>query len=155
MPHEPKALREASHATAAAYIASGIDPDKSSIFMQSHVPGHSELTWLLGCYTPLGWLERMIQFKARSHPFRFDCSSQSEVRKPSNLFHVLSDMLTLYHSLPFRGCEYTLCNPICRVYTAKPAMVLCLHWSGIPFLHQQHVPGVHEQDACMYTVHTG
>ena len=66
MPHDPKALREASHATAAAYIASGIDPDKSSIFMQSHVPGHSELTWLLGCYTPLGWLERMIQFKART-----------------------------------------------------------------------------------------
>lgn len=66
MPHDPKALREASHATAAAYIASGISPDKSSIFMQSHVPGHSELTWLLGCYTPLGWLERMIQFKART-----------------------------------------------------------------------------------------
>lgn len=66
MPHDPKALRESSHATAAAYIAAGVDPSKSSIFMQSHVAGHSELTWLLGCYTPIGWLERMIQFKVRT-----------------------------------------------------------------------------------------
>lgn len=65
MPHDPKALRAASHATAAAYLAAGVDSIKSSIFMQSHVSGHSELTWLLGCYTPIGWLERMIQYKVR------------------------------------------------------------------------------------------
>ena len=63
MPHDAKELRQASHTTAAAYLAAGIDPKQSSIFMQSHVPGHSELTWLLGCYTPIGWLERMVQFK--------------------------------------------------------------------------------------------
>jgi tryptophanyl-tRNA synthetase len=63
LPHDPKTLREASHSTAASYIAAGVDTEKSNIFLQSHVPGHSELTWLLGCYTPLGWLERMIQFK--------------------------------------------------------------------------------------------
>ena len=63
MPHDPKALRQASHSTAAAYLAAGVDTSKSSIFMQSHVPGHSELAWLLGCYTPIGWLQKMIQFK--------------------------------------------------------------------------------------------
>lgn len=66
VPHDAKELRAASHSTAAGYIAAGIDPQKSKIFMQSHVPGHSELQWLLGCYTPLGWLERMIQFKEKS-----------------------------------------------------------------------------------------
>lgn len=51
---------------AAAYIAAGIDPKKSSIFAQSHVPSHSELGWILGCFTPLGWLNRMTQFKDKA-----------------------------------------------------------------------------------------
>lgn len=41
----------------------GIDPTKSKIFIQSHVPAHSELTWLLSCITPQGWLQRMTQYK--------------------------------------------------------------------------------------------
>ncbi|MGL9732846.1 MAG: tryptophan--tRNA ligase [Wolbachia sp.] len=49
--------------TVAAYIACGIDPEKSIIFSQSTVRGHAELSWLLGCYTPVGWLSRMTQFK--------------------------------------------------------------------------------------------
>jgi tryptophanyl-tRNA synthetase len=44
----------------------GIDPTKSKIFVQSHVPAHSELAWLLNCITPMGWLERMIQFKEKA-----------------------------------------------------------------------------------------
>ena len=44
----------------------GIDPTKSKIFIQSHVPAHAELTWLLSCITPMNWLERMIQFKEKS-----------------------------------------------------------------------------------------
>lgn len=44
----------------------GIDPKKSKIFIQSHVPAHAELTWLLNCVTPMNWLERMIQFKEKS-----------------------------------------------------------------------------------------
>lgn len=51
---------------AAAYIAAGIDPKKSAIFAQSHVPHHSELGWILGCFTPLGWLNRMTQFKDKA-----------------------------------------------------------------------------------------
>eukprot|EP01023_Acetabularia_acetabulum_P012098 TRINITY_DN15633_c0_g1_i2.p1 TRINITY_DN15633_c0_g1~~TRINITY_DN15633_c0_g1_i2.p1 ORF type:complete len:396 (-),score=56.84 TRINITY_DN15633_c0_g1_i2:120-1307(-) len=65
LPHDPKELREATFRNAATYLAAGIDPDKSSIFVQSHVTAHTELTWLLSCYTPLGWLRRMVQFKEK------------------------------------------------------------------------------------------
>jgi len=51
---------------AAAYIASGIDPQKNIIFVQSNVAGHSELSWLLSCHTPIGWLNRMTQFKDKA-----------------------------------------------------------------------------------------
>lgn len=51
---------------AATYIACGIDPEKSIIFNQSAVSGHAELGWLLGCYTPIGWLNRMTQFKDKA-----------------------------------------------------------------------------------------
>ncbi len=51
---------------AAAYLACGIDPQKSTIFLQSHVPAHVELAWLLGCVTPMGWLNRMTQFKDKA-----------------------------------------------------------------------------------------
>jgi tryptophanyl-tRNA synthetase len=44
----------------------GIDPTKSRVFVQSHVPAHSELSWLLNCITPMNWLERMIQFKDKA-----------------------------------------------------------------------------------------
>mmetsp|Transcript_1155 Transcript_1155/g.3024 ORF Transcript_1155/g.3024 Transcript_1155/m.3024 type:complete len:435 (+) Transcript_1155:260-1564(+) len=66
MPHDPKDLYESTLSSAALYIAAGIDPAKSRIFVQSHVPAHSELAWLLNCITPMNWLERMIQFKEKS-----------------------------------------------------------------------------------------
>ena len=50
---------------AALYLASGIDPAKSKVFVQSHVTAHAELTWLLNCATPMGWLEKMIQYKEK------------------------------------------------------------------------------------------
>ena len=63
VPQAPDALREATLTTAAAYIACGIDPAKSIIFHQSAVPEHSELAWLFSTITPMGWLNRMTQFK--------------------------------------------------------------------------------------------
>lgn len=66
VPQDPNALREATLSTAAAYIACGIDPVKSVIFHQSAVPEHSELAWLFSTITPLGWLNRMTQFKEKS-----------------------------------------------------------------------------------------
>jgi len=66
LPHEPKALLEATRQSAATYIACGIDPEKANIFVQSHVSAHAELAWLLSCGTPIGWLRKMVQFKEKS-----------------------------------------------------------------------------------------
>ena len=66
VPHDPKVLAENTLKMAAVYLASGIDLECSTIFVQSHVTAHSELTWLLNCITPLNWLERMIQFKEKA-----------------------------------------------------------------------------------------
>ena len=63
---DSKNLAENTRTIAAAYIACGIDPDKSAIFAQSHVPAHTELGWYFSCFAPLGWLNRMTQFKDKS-----------------------------------------------------------------------------------------
>ena len=65
-PHTPKELTKSTYQTAALYLAAGLDPAKSKIFVQSHVRQHAELAWLLNCATPMGWLERMIQFKEKA-----------------------------------------------------------------------------------------
>ena len=62
----PKELPKNTLEVTAAYIASGIDPEKTLIFNQSAVSVHAELTWLLSCITPLGWLNRMTQFKEKA-----------------------------------------------------------------------------------------
>jgi tryptophanyl-tRNA synthetase len=66
VPHDPRSLAEDTLKTAALYLACGIDPQRSTVFAQSHVSAHSELCWLLNCVTPLNWLERMIQFKEKA-----------------------------------------------------------------------------------------
>ena len=66
VPHQPAQLAEDTLSTAALYLACGIDPDRSTVFVQSHVSAHCELAWLLNCVTPLNWLERMIQFKEKA-----------------------------------------------------------------------------------------
>ncbi len=63
---EPQALRNASLDSLALYLACGIDPQRSAVFMQSHVPEHSQLAWVLNCYTQFGELSRMTQFKDKS-----------------------------------------------------------------------------------------
>lgn len=63
---DPKALRERCYDFLALYVACGIDPEKNVLFAQSHVPAHTQLTWVLSCYTQLGELNRMTQFKDKS-----------------------------------------------------------------------------------------
>ncbi|GAB7192353.1 tryptophan--tRNA ligase [Kineococcus sp. NUM-3379] len=63
---EPAALRERIRRTAAQYLAAGVDPERSTLFVQSHVPEHAELAWLLGCLTGYGEASRMTQFKDKS-----------------------------------------------------------------------------------------
>jgi tryptophanyl-tRNA synthetase len=65
-PQEPAKLREQTEALAALYVACGIDPDKATLFVQSHVPAHAMLGWMLTTITSMGELERMTQFKDKS-----------------------------------------------------------------------------------------
>lgn len=63
---DPKVLRERTYSFLAQYLALGLDPKKNVIFVQSHVPEHTQLTWILTCLTPMGYLNRMTQFKEKS-----------------------------------------------------------------------------------------
>lgn len=65
-PHDPTKLASDTYTIAALYLACGIDVNYSTIFVQSHVSAHSELTWLLNCITPINWLTDMIQFKEKA-----------------------------------------------------------------------------------------
>lgn len=66
VPQDPKALAVNTYHLAAVYLACGLDLNYSSIFVQSHVSAHSELTWLFNCITPLNWLEDMVQYKEKA-----------------------------------------------------------------------------------------
>ena len=63
---DPKELRKQTRELAAILFACGLDPRKTTLFVQSHVAAHAESCWLLNCVTPIGWLERMTQFKDKS-----------------------------------------------------------------------------------------
>lgn len=64
-PHDPEKLAAQTLETAMVYLAAGLDPKKATLLVQSHVPAHAELAWILGTMTPLGELERMTQFKEK------------------------------------------------------------------------------------------
>lgn len=66
VPHNPATLASDTYNVAALYLACGIDLKYSTIFVQSHIPAHAELTWLLNCITPINWLQDMIQFKEKA-----------------------------------------------------------------------------------------
>ncbi len=66
VPQDPDTLRHQIRSLAAMLLACGIDPERSTLFVQSHVTAHAEACWLLNCVTPLGWLQRMTQFKDKS-----------------------------------------------------------------------------------------
>lgn len=66
LPYDTQQLHKATRDTAAIYLACGVDTSKASVFVQSHVRAHVELMWLLSSATPIGWLNRMIQFKEKS-----------------------------------------------------------------------------------------
>ena len=63
---DPAQLRRRTASLAAIYVACGLDPDKNLIYCQSHVPAHAELAWILNCFTYMGELSRMTQFKDKS-----------------------------------------------------------------------------------------
>lgn len=78
VPQDPELLRANIRELTGILIAAGIDPERSVLFQQSHVPAHAEIAWVLNCYIPLGWLERMTQFK--------DKTGQNRERASTGLF---------------------------------------------------------------------
>lgn len=75
VPQDPIELRENTRRTAAQYLAAGIDPNKASLFVQSHVPAHAQLAWVLNCITGMGEASRMTQFKDKSQKAGSDSAS--------------------------------------------------------------------------------
>lgn len=74
-PNDPAELREKTRRTAAQYIAAGIEPAKSTLYVQSHVPAHAELAWILSTVTGFGEAGRMTQFKDKSQRYGSDATS--------------------------------------------------------------------------------
>lgn len=81
--YQPADLRRNTLSCVAQYIACGLDPERSNIFIQSHVTGHTELAWLLSCITPIGDLQRMTQFKEKAAKLGFKAAendAESELK---------------------------------------------------------------------------
>ncbi len=66
IPQDPKILKAKIREVAGILIAAGINPEQTVVFVQSHITAHAELTWILNCFTPIGWMQRMTQFKEKS-----------------------------------------------------------------------------------------
>ena len=81
VPQDPDTLRARTLDTAAAYLACGIDPDVSTLFVQSHVAEHAQLAWLMECTASFGELSRMTQFKEKSDQQRFVSAGLSPTRR--------------------------------------------------------------------------
>lgn len=75
VPQDPKQLRDNTRRTAAQYLAAGIDPEKSTLFVQSQVPAHAQLAWVLNCIAGFGEASRMTQFKDKSQKAGADTAS--------------------------------------------------------------------------------
>ena len=66
IPQEPETLKAKTREIAALLLASGVDLKQSAVFVQSHISAHAELAWILSCFIPMGWMQRMTQFKGKS-----------------------------------------------------------------------------------------
>ena len=66
VPQDAKVLKAKIREVTALLLAAGIDPKKSAVFVQSHISAHAELTWILNCFIPMGWMQRMTQFKEKA-----------------------------------------------------------------------------------------
>ena len=75
VPQEPKVLKAKIRETAGLLFAAGIDHKISTVFVQSHISAHTELTWILNCFIPMGWMRRMTQFKEKSEERKEEVST--------------------------------------------------------------------------------
>jgi tryptophanyl-tRNA synthetase len=74
VPQEPVILKDKIREVSGLLMAAGIDPERSILFVQSHVSAHAELAWILNCFIPMGWMQRMTQFKEKSQKQRAQVS---------------------------------------------------------------------------------
>ncbi len=70
VPQEPETLKAKIREVTGLLFAAGIDPKLSTVFVQSHIGAHAELTWILNCFIPMGWMQRMTQFKEKSQELK-------------------------------------------------------------------------------------
>jgi tryptophanyl-tRNA synthetase len=75
VPQEPNILKAKIREVTGLLLAAGIDPKQSILFVQSHVSAHAELAWILNCFTPMGWMQRMTQFKEKSEELKGQVST--------------------------------------------------------------------------------
>ena len=75
VPQDARTLKAKTREVAGLLFAAGIDPNRSAVFIQSDVPAHAELAWILNCFIPMGWMQRMTQFKEKSHKQREQVST--------------------------------------------------------------------------------
>ncbi|GAB1420191.1 tryptophan--tRNA ligase [Anaerolineales bacterium] len=94
VPQDPEILRQKTREVAAIYIAAGIDPDLATIFIQSQVPAHAELAWILTCMAPLGWLYRMTQFKDKSSKYSQESVGAGLLNYPT----LMAADILIYHA---------------------------------------------------------
>jgi tryptophanyl-tRNA synthetase len=66
VPQEPGVLKAKIREVSGLLFAAGIDPKRSIVFIQSHITAHAELAWILNCFIPMGWMQRMTQFKEKA-----------------------------------------------------------------------------------------
>ena len=129
---DPATLRRRSVNQLAQYIACGLDPKKNIMFIQSHVPQHAELSWVLGCYTQFGELSRMTQFKAKAKQhadnitaglFTYPVLMASDIRDIAQRFNsVYGDTFTLPGAfIPKMGARVmSLANPESKMSKSDP-----------------------------------
>jgi tryptophanyl-tRNA synthetase len=75
VPQEPNILKAKIREATGLLLAVGIDPKQTILFVQSHVSAHAELAWILNCFTPMGWMQRMTQFKEKSEELKGQVST--------------------------------------------------------------------------------
>lgn len=75
VPQDARTLKAKTREVAGLLFAAGIDPNRSAVFIQSDVPAHAELAWILNCFIPMGWMQRMTQFKEKSQKQREQVST--------------------------------------------------------------------------------
>ncbi len=95
LPQDPRVLRQKTLDLARIYLAAGIDPERSTIFIQSDVPEHAELTWILSCISRMGELERMTQFKDKARKSGLTESQKEKYERIGREVYVLGEGATV------------------------------------------------------------